>query len=420
MDNPNSFQNFLKNSAIGSTISHHKCHLEKKLQIAKILAKTLKQCQLNITHIRKKLDLTQCYSEKRMLIKELEEQQVVYGKSLEGLRVAKEETRRIEADMKKAELQAMKEFNYSSGCPIDNDSNFNSNVTCKKCLFQKSLSYSPYYLPNYNLLAHKDELCYSESRLGSCSSYQPYKISSNCCCKNIKPPNVFNLGNILSKSVSKRSCSLHRRKKSDIECNMMFTKHPLNYPCCDLEKLDDRNGDCSHCCPPLTRYNHPNIQHFCHDVQETKDGGDFIPSYIAASEIKHNISMRDQQGTQRKDKETNSFVSKSLITVKEPYQPEQDLQDFKSVVGNHSIDTKEMNIAIDEIENNLKSESTVINKCPEANANQVSVVNENKLIKHLLKPDDQENFIQFMEGIQLTGDVEVDQEIVSFYRTKFV
>ncbi|GJQ64971.1 KIF6 [Trypoxylus dichotomus] len=44
---------------------------------------------------------------------------------------------------------------------------------------------------------------------------------------------------------------------------------------------------------------------------------------------------------------------------------------------------------------------------------------ENKNFMKLRKPDDTAEFLNFMKTIPLTGDIEVDEEIFNFYRTKF-
>lgn len=138
---------FLASSAIGDDLKYYKKNLNKKMEIAKLLAKTLKQCQKNIIYIRNQLEICKCYSEKCLLITELEEQQTIYRKALEDLRMAKNETSRLEFGLNQTEVQAEAKFskwlqqrnnddlkekyNYCKLCNKNNSSSFEDCIGSK-------------------------------------------------------------------------------------------------------------------------------------------------------------------------------------------------------------------------------------------------------------------------------------------------
>lgn len=104
------FETFLKDSDNSKDLEYFTQNLQKKLEMAKIYAETIDQCQKNITYIRQQLQSRVNNSTKNKLIIELEEQQKIYSKSLDDLKTVKNETYHLQSGLKKAELKTMRTF----------------------------------------------------------------------------------------------------------------------------------------------------------------------------------------------------------------------------------------------------------------------------------------------------------------------
>ncbi|KAJ8919562.1 hypothetical protein NQ315_002184, partial [Exocentrus adspersus] len=101
---------FLKHPSNTKDLKYYNQNLQKKLQMAKVHADTIDQCQKNITCIRQQLQTCSNSITKSKLLKELEGQQKIYSKSLDDLKTVKDETLHLQTGLKKAEIKLMRSF----------------------------------------------------------------------------------------------------------------------------------------------------------------------------------------------------------------------------------------------------------------------------------------------------------------------
>lgn len=80
-----------------------------------------------------------------------------------------------------------------------------------------------------------------------------------------------------------------------------------------------------------------------------------------------------------------------------------------TIISNENIDFTDNNLVITD---NTNCNQVELNKSKNNTVEDTST--------DLFKVGDSENFKEFMSTIQLTGEKEIDEEIVSFYRTKFI
>lgn len=104
------FDIFLKDPENSKDLDYYTRNLQKKLEMAKIYADTIDQCQKTITYIRQRLQTKSNNSVKNKLVVELEEQQKIYSRSLDDLKTVKNETYHLQSGLRKAEIKTIKMF----------------------------------------------------------------------------------------------------------------------------------------------------------------------------------------------------------------------------------------------------------------------------------------------------------------------
>ncbi|XP_023013193.2 uncharacterized protein [Leptinotarsa decemlineata] len=101
---------YLSNPKNSNTLNFYRRALENKLEMAKLLAETIKQCQKNISCVREALENCIDASQRSHLITELEQQQNIYRRALTDLKDIQKETLHLESGLKRTEIKTEQQY----------------------------------------------------------------------------------------------------------------------------------------------------------------------------------------------------------------------------------------------------------------------------------------------------------------------
>ncbi|XP_018564789.1 kinesin-like protein KIF6 [Anoplophora glabripennis] len=429
------FENFLKDPENGKDMEYYTQNLQKKLEIAKIYAETIDQCQKNITYIRQQLQSRTNNTVKNKLIIELEEQQKIYSKSLDDLKMVKNETYHLQSGLKKAELKTMRIFkgwlerqqglklskSLDSTCSRDSDYSTN-NSNCYLCRSTQNMS---------RKVSSKDCACNVEEKkyvsVGCCNSVhaqQPANYWTDCWSENVcigpvcqplvdqdqycihsanchresirkSHSNVFN-------NVRKSGVLHHSELLCDPETVLQFEKiAPLTKVCESCSVISHNKNWRS-----LTSMREKESKTFCCRVinSEHQPGERYFRRNVSGGETYEQKSCCECN---------NDPTFKSLPNPTEyEYNNNPALQSFPSIPECNTCPFPSIDDDPDE-EESQNDEAAAENEVGEGK------YEENSKNSDLIKETDSMQFKEFMKTVPLTGDTEIDTEIFNFYRTKF-
>ncbi|CAG9819513.1 unnamed protein product [Phaedon cochleariae] len=370
------FKVFLSYPKNSETLSFYQTTLEKKLEMARIYAQAIKQCQKNISYIKLQLETSPCYSEKSLLIQELHEQQEIYKKALVELKEIENETHHLQSGLKQEEFKVkhffnewMKQNNPQSSIKHNLHSINNTSQSISR---NDQFLSSNFSLPVYQNQCPDRPVCSRQTYIHPiCCEYPNENIAGTYSCRN----------------------QYHEEES----CN--FPYHMLPEP--------ERNSffSSSQCCQELQPNNFENLAGY----QDTNCMGIISHDHCECSNLEplKNTTCENTISNYCDEETSKHLLSATEKEVCCGKQPEMNIGDNLSVicqtlpeVDRRNIEAKNTGMAID-----------IETPCVE---NEI----KDSLEQFFIDTDSKE-FKEFMKTVTLTGEPEIDEDIFNFYRTKF-
>lgn len=473
------FGTFLVRSGKGKDLDYYRININTKLENAKLLTQAIEQCQTNILYIKKKLELCGCHTEKVILIKEIEEQQDIYKKVLEEMKLVKDETTRLEFGLKQTEIRATQEFSMWLENTASNQSvvnNFSKNNCCQyddDNISQLSQIY--YFTPEY----HNYFQNFDNNPYNNCSIYHSTE-NDNFCCSNNKIQSYHKSSCFKNVNLEERRYSLQESWQNNTSycpasnINICGRNTPLTYN----NNMFNPSNICG-CEDDPSNASNAYKKHSKYDYQFTlnSDHGFVSNETSRTNFIEDSNNSNTTMSSIQVTCDNKSELSKNMSSRKDssPYKISAKRSKCKKVDVLSQLDTIPESVQIDTVLTNstlvnekvsketgrMKDESETTEKLLSKNqqygcqdlkyhssSENVNIVTDTSLqnrnlsnttiINQLSKPEDDlngnhqihaknmfdegdsESFKEFVGTLELTGDDEIDQEIVKFYRMKFV
>ncbi|XP_060532380.1 osmotic avoidance abnormal protein 3-like isoform X2 [Cylas formicarius] len=350
---------------------------------AEVLADTIQKCQKHINHLRTQLDYLHPhdFQQKRFLVDDLEHQQNIYKSSIVALKQLKTETMHLECNLKRIET--------STRHRKVSDINVNYDVDCFKCNCPENASMRMYQpkndLPSMPVDNENNHSNIQHSFPGSDSNLRKIATSNTCDNfydggSNSQCTNAWLQNNYI--------CSCKDCVSASNSCGVMESEKCCGVLNCQNQMLVDTRVD---------QFQNTVLTCTCDYSESSSKRSIHYPLCIC----KENCDVPT-----RLEKDNVSKLDRTSIT-----------QSFRHLES--STDTSNEAFVPDPSwSENIPHQTFLKSVCPSAGEKK-EVVRATVTHNDFLSEADGQEFKTFIQTVKLSGDPEVDRELIDFYRKNF-